>query len=173
MITPLGTVSIAVAVPAAASVNAGLAIVGGIAAPNVSAQVTALASFTPSLILSLTDMLALANQVIANIEAAIAAIPPIPTVSLSAQVALAASITATLNAQLAAISAQMSLQVSVAALLATGSIQAYVFDGANNAFGGELATALGGATTHTNAIVLLTTSPSAWLAMEAFFKTTP
>lgn len=171
MITDLGSFTIGVAVPAAATANAGLLVVGNIAAPNVSAQIAALATFTPSVTIPFPDLLALAQSIIANIQAAIAAIPPIPVISLSAQVALAASITATLNAQLAAISAQLSLQATIAALLATGGVRILVFDGANDVFGSELATALGAGTTHTNAIVLLTTSGATWTAMQASFKT--
>ncbi len=171
MITSLGSLSIGVAVPAASDVNAALLVTANIAAPNVSAQITALASFTPSVTVSFADLLAMANEIIANINAAIAAIPPIPVISLSAQVALAAAILVDLNAALAIIDANIALQATIAGLLATGSVQAYIFDGANNAFGGELATALGGATTHTNAIVLLTTSGASWTAMQAFFKT--
>lgn len=170
-VTALGSVSIGVAIPIAIEVNAALLIACDIAFPNVSAQITAMASFTPHVDLGLSEILLLAESAVENVQAAIAAIPPIPTISLDAQIALAASITLTLQLQLLAIEAQLALQLTVSGLLATAGVSLYVFDGANNVFGSELATALGGATTHTNAIVLLTQSGVTWTAMQAVFKT--
>jgi hypothetical protein len=164
--------SIAVAVPAAAQANAALDVAIGIAAPNVSAQITAAASFTPSVSLSFLDMIAMAEQIIANIEAAIAAIPPIPVLDLDAQVNLALSVKADLEAMLLVVQAQVDIQVAIASLLATGGVVAYAWDGANDALGPALTAALGGATTHSNAIILYTTSGATWTAMSSFFKTT-
>lgn len=169
----LGTLSLAVAVPGAAEANAALDIAASIAAPNVSAQITAAASFTPSASLTLTDLLAIAEAILDNINAAIAAIPPIPILDLSAQVALAASVKADLDAMLLTVNAQVDIQIAIAALLATGGVVAYVWDGANNDLGPALTTELGGATTHSNAIILYTTSGATWTAMQSFFKTTP
>lgn len=168
----LGSMSIAVAVPAAAQANAALDVAIGIAAPNVTAQITAAASFTPSLSLSFLDMIALAEQIIANIEAAIAAIPPIPVLDLDAQVNLALSVKADLEAMLLVVNAQLTIQLAIASLLATGGVMAYAWDGPNDALGPALTTALGGATTHSNAIILYTTSGATWTAMQSFFKTT-
>jgi len=169
----LGSLSLGVAVPGAATANAALDVTIGIAAPNVTAQITAAASFTPSVSLGLDELLAIAEAILSNIEAAIAAIPPIPVLSLDAQVALAASVKADLDAMLALVNAQLAIQVEIAGLLATGAIVAYAWDGANNALGPALTTELGGATTHSNAIILYTTSGASWTAMQAFFKTTP
>lgn len=169
----LGSLSLAVAVPGAATANVALGVAASIAAPNVSAQITAAASFTPSVSLSLTDLLAMAESILANIEAAIAAIPPIPILDLSAQVALAASVKADLDAMLLVVEAQVAIQVDIGALLATGGVVAYAWDGANSALGPALTAALGGAATHSNAIILYTTSGASWTAMQAFFKTTP
>lgn len=169
----LGSLSLAVAVPGAAEANAALDIAASIAAPNVSAQITAAASFTPSASLSLLDLLAMAEAILANIEAALAAIPPIPVLDLSAQVALAASVKVDLDAMLATVNAQVTIQLAIAALLATGGVVAYAWDGANDALGPALTTALGGATTHSNAIILYTTSGVTWTAMQGLFKTTP
>jgi len=168
----LGSMSIAVAVPAAAEANAALDVAIGIAAPNVTAQITAAASFTPSVSLSFLDMIAMAEQIIANIEAAIAAIPPIPVLDLDAQVNLALSVKADLEAMLLVVNAQLTIQLAIASLLATGGVVAYAWDGANDALGPALTTALGGATTHSNAIILYTTSGATWTAMQSFFKTT-
>jgi hypothetical protein len=173
MITPLGSVSIGVAVPAAVDLSAGLLTTANIALPNVNGQIAAMADFTPVVAVPFPDLLALAEQVVANVQAAIDAIPPIPVVSLSAQVALAASILANFNAQAAAIDAQLTLQATIAGFLATGGVAAYAFDGPQDTLGSELATALGPATTHANAIVLVTTSGAAWTAMQGVFKTTP
>lgn len=169
----LGSLSLGVAVPGAASANAALDIACGIAAPNVSAQITAVGNFSPSVSLSFADQIALANQIIANLEAAIAAIPPIPTLSLQAQVDLALAIKADLEVLLATIQAQVAIQVQIASLLATAGVSGYAWDGAKNALGGAISTALGPATTHSNAIVLLTTVGASWTAMQALFKTTP
>lgn len=169
----LGSLSLAAAVPGAAEANAALDIAVGIAAPNVTAQITAAASFTPSASLGLDDLLAIAEAILANIDAAIAAIPPIPILDLSAQVALAASIKADLDAMLLTVQAQLAIQLQFASLLATAGVVAYAWDGANDALGPALTTALGGATTHSNAIILYTTSGVTWTAMQGLFKTTP
>jgi hypothetical protein len=169
----LGSMSIAVAVPAAAEANAALDVAIGIAAPNVTAQITAAASFTPSLSLSFLDMIALAEQIIANIEAAIAAIPPIPVLDLDAQVNLALSVKADLEAMLLTVNAQLTIQLAIASLLATGGVVAYAWDGPNDALGPALTTALGGATTQSYAVILYTTSGVTWTAMSSFFKVTP
>lgn len=170
-LTSLGSISLAVALPGAAQANAALLIACDVAAPNVGSQITAMASFSPSVSVDLSSQLALAESIIANIEAAIAAIPPIPTVSLSAQVALALALKADLEAMLALINAKLSLQASLASLLATAGVTGYAWDGANNALGPALTTALGGAGTHTNAVILLTTSGGTWTAMQAVLKT--
>lgn len=172
-LVPLGSVSLAVAVPGAASANASLAIAIGIAAPNVSAQISAAGSFSPSVSLGLDELLAIAEAIIANVEAAIAAVPPIPVLSLSAQVALALAVKADLLAMLAIINAQVTIQAQIASLLATGGVAAYAWDGANNALGPALTTALGAGATHSNALILYTTSGVAWTAMQGLFKTTP
>lgn len=168
----LGSMSIAVAVPAAAEANAALDVAIGIAAPNVTAQITAAAGFTPSVSLSFLDMIAMAEQIIANIEAAIAAIPPIPVLDLDAQVTLALDVKADLEAMLLVVNAQLTIQLAIASLLATAGVVAYAWDGANDALGPALTAALGGATTHSNAIILYTTSGATWTAMQSFFKTT-
>lgn len=169
----LGSLSLGVAVPGAAESNAALDVAIGIAAPNVTAQIAAAASFTPSASLGLDDLLAIAEAILANIEAAIAAIPPIPVLDLDAQVDLALAVKADLESMLGIVNAQLTIQVDIAALLATAGVVAYAWDGANNALGPALTTELGGATTHSNAIILYTTSGVTWTAMQDFFKTTP
>jgi hypothetical protein len=169
----LGSLSLAVAVPGAAEANAALDVAIGIAAPNVTAQITAAADFSPSASLSLLDLLAMAESIVANIEAAIAAIPPIPVLDLSAQVTLAASIKVDLEAMLAVVDAQLTIQLAIGALLATGGVVAYAWDGPNDVLGPALTTELGGATTQSYAVILYTTSGVTWTAMQGLFKTTP
>jgi hypothetical protein len=172
-LVPLGSLSLAVAVPGAATANVALGVAVGIAAPNVSAQITAAASFTPSASLGLEQLLAIAEAILDNIAAAIAAIPPIPVLSLQAQVDLAAAIKLDLDAMLLTVQAQLAIQLQIASILATAGVVAYAWDGANNALGPALTAELGGSVTHSNAIILYTTSGVAWTAMQGLFKTTP
>ncbi len=167
----LGSASLAVAVPGAATLDLALLDVCNVAAPNVSAQITAAASFSPSIGLDLTQQISLLNQMLANLNAALAAIPPIPTLSLSAQVALAASILVDLNALLALVNAKLAIQVSFASILATAGVEVLAWDGARNALGPALTAERGGATTHSNAVVLYTQSGAAWTAMQALLRT--
>jgi hypothetical protein len=169
----LGTLALGVVVPGAATANVALDVACGIAAPNVSAQIAAAASFTPSASLSLLDLLAIAETILDNINAAIAAIPPIPVLDLSAQVALAASVKADLDAMLLTVQAQVDIQVEIGGLLATGGVVAYAWDGPNSSLGPALTAALGGAATQSYAVILYTTSGVTWTAMQALFKTTP
>jgi hypothetical protein len=169
MITDLGSMTIAAIVPAAADATAAIDVSTGIAAPDVSAQLTALASFTPSASLSLADQLTIAQSIVTNIQAAITAgiTPP----SLSLQAAVAAEIITALQAKLATIEAQVDFSVALQALLATGSVRLLVFSGDQDDFGAELATELGAPTTICNALVLLTTSGASWTAMQGVFRT--
>jgi hypothetical protein len=158
-------------VPEALSAQLSIIAACDIAAPNVNAQLTALASFQPSILLQLTDMLALAAQIVANVQAAISAIPPIPVLSLDAQIALAASITVDLNTMLGIIDVQMAFAVSLGELLATGGVHLLAYSGPNNALGGELAAALGGGTAQTWGVLMITQSSATWTAMQTMFKT--
>lgn len=169
----LGTLSLGVAVPGALEANTALDVACGIAAPNVSAQIAAAASFTPSASLGLDQLLAIAEAILDNINAAIAAIPPIPILDLSAQVALAADVKADLDAMLVTVAAQVAIQVDIAGLLATGGVVAYAWDGPNSSLGPALTAALGGAATQSYAVILYTTSGASWTAMQGLFKTTP
>lgn len=167
----LGSSTMAVAVPGAASANAALLVACDIAAPNVSGQITAVASFSPSLSVDLDAQLDLAADCSANISAAIAAVPPIPVVALDAQVAMALSVKADLEAMLATIQAKLALQVQIAGLLAAGSIEGYAWDGRKEDLGAAVTAALGSDATHSNAILLLTTNGASWTAMQGMFKT--
>lgn len=172
-LVPLGSMGIGVAVPGAAASNVALGVVCSIAAPNVSGQITALGSFVPVLSPNLAQQLAMAEQIIANIEAAIAAFPPIPTLSLQAQIDLALTVRTNLLSLLDLITLKVTLQAEIAALLATAGVSAYAWDGANNALGAALTTELGPSAVHSNALILHTVSGTTWTAMQSFFKTTP
>jgi hypothetical protein len=169
-ITNLGTVTVGVAVPGAVEANAALLISANIAVPNVTGQITALASFSPQLSLSFADQLTLAADISANISAAIAAIPPIPTLTLSAQIALAASVLADLNATLATINAQLTIQANLASLLSTAGVSLLRWSGNNNDFGPALTTYLGGATTPEDGIIMYTANGATFTAMSGILK---
>jgi hypothetical protein len=171
MITDLGSHTLAEIVPAAADATAAIEVTADIAAPNVSAQLTALASFTPSVTLSLADQLAQAQAIVASIQAAITAgiTPP----SLDVQVALAAAAVAALQAKLEAIQVQVDFAAALGELLATGDVRLLAFSGAQNDLGSELAAELGGDATSAHALVLVTTSGASWTAMQGVFKTAP
>lgn len=167
MITDLGTLDLAAVVPWAATAVANIGAACGIAAPNVSGQLTALAGFQPQASLGLAQLLAIAQQILDAINAAIAAVPPVPVVSLSAQAQMAASLAASLNAQL------LQLQALLGFGIPSGAVRALVYSGPNNLFGSELAGVLGSSSAACNGLVLVATSPSAWAACQAMFKTTP
>lgn len=167
MITDHGTATLAVAVPGAAGAAVAIDVACGIAAPDVTAQLAALASFTPTLSLSFAAQLDIATDILTNINAAIAAgiTPP----SLDAQVSLSLDIIADLQAKLLSIQAQAAIGIALSDLLATAGVRVLTYAGPQDDFGSELATELGGATTSSNAVVLLTSSGAAWTAMQSLF----
>lgn len=121
-------------------------------------------------------------------------LPPIPIV---AQLTIAEGIVASLNAALTLgisppdLSAQLSIGLAALAqveaylavfttlfgLIAAGGVFAYAYDGATNAFGAGMTTALAtgfpghGATDHANVLVLGTVDAATWAAMGGVFKT--
>lgn len=169
MITDLGSLTLGAVVPAAAEAAVAIDVTADIAAPDVSAQLTALASFTPVAELSLAAQLEIAQAIVANIQQAITLgiTPP----SLTLQAEIAAGITADLTAKLGTIEAQVAIAAALQALLATGGVRLLRYSGAQNAFGAELAAALGPDPSSCNALVLLTTSGATWTAMQGVFKT--
>jgi hypothetical protein len=168
MITVLGSLSLAVALPGAAvAADAGVSGING-ALPDIQARIDALTAFAPSPI-SFTADIATANAIIASINATITAglSPP----DIASQIAQIAALLAELTAIATAVQTSLNLIIAFQAELATGGVAGYAFDGAQNVLGSELATALGGSTAHANAVILVTQSPSTWLAMQAIFKT--
>lgn len=168
MITDLGSATLAVTVPGAAGAAAAIGVACGIAAPDVTAQLSALASFTPTVSLSFAAQLDIAASIVSNINAAIAAgiTPP----SLDAQIALSVDIIADLQAKLALIEAQAAIGIALGSLLATAGVRTLTYSGPQDDFGAELAAELGAPTTSCNALVLLTTSGAAWTAMQTLFR---
>lgn len=171
MITDLGSLTLSAIVPSLHVATGAITASCDIAAPNVNAQLTALASFTPQVSLSIADQITLVEATLAALQAALVAIPPIPTLSLSAQVDLAADVVATLEATLLTISAQLAIAVDLDALLANGSVRLLTYSGPQDDFGSELSTELGAPTTDINALVLLTSNSASWTAMQGLFKT--
>ncbi|WP_437606250.1 hypothetical protein WMF20_35360 [Sorangium sp. So ce834] len=169
MITDLGSMTLGAALPAAVSATAAIDVACDIAAPNVSAQLDALASFTPTASLTLAAQLELAQAIVSNIQEAITL--GIEPPSLDAQVAAAAAVIAQLQGMLEAVQAQAALGLALEAQLAVGGVRLLAFSGAQDTLGGELATALGPDTTSAHALVLVTTSGPAWAAMQEVFTT--
>lgn len=169
MITDLGEMTVGVAVPAVPSLAEAVTVSVEIAAPDVSAQITALDAFAPLESLSLADQVTIAQAIIANLEAAIAAglTPP----SLSAQAAEAAAISAELSTKLTSLETQLGIASAYAPFLAEAGVRVLIFDGDQDDFGGELAAELGADTNHANAIVLLTQSSDAWEALQEVLAT--
>ena len=172
----LGSLTLADALPGAAAAGAAGVAGIGLALPDLSARLSALASFAPIPSNFAADI-ALAQSIVVSIEAAITAgiSPP----SLDAQVAIVAGLVADLEAALSSINAQLSLVTDFLAILGTGGIFGYTYAGPANGLGGDFTTELasgfpgGGATDATNAILLATTTPATWTAMSAVFKVTP
>jgi hypothetical protein len=150
-------------------VVAGTAGING-ALPDILARLAALTDFTPTPV-DFAAQLVVAQSIVASIQAGITAGLPVP--SLSAQIAQIEALIAELTVQVTAVNAQLTILTGIAASLSVGGVDAFAFDGARNVFGSELATALGGSTAHADGVVLVTTSPSAWVAMQAILKVTP
>lgn len=176
MITPLGELSIGDTIPGAAAV--GVAGAAGInaALPNITAQLEALAAFSPGAV-DFVAQLALANSIVASVQAGITAglTPP----SLSVQVALIGAQIAALEAAALSINAQLSIILDFQALLSAAGIFAYAYDGDVADLGDELDAEIGAGvggglgTDHSNALVLLTSTGATWTAMGQIFQVTP
>lgn len=170
-IADLGGLSVGGAAPGAATaVVAGEAGING-ALPDIQARLTALLAFSPAPI-NFAASIAIANSVIASINAAITAgiVPP----DFSAQIAIATAQIATLTAAVAAVNAQLAILVALEAPLAVGGLHGYAFDGDASVAGAEIGGAItGDFAGHVNALVLVTSSPSTWTALGQILKVTP
>jgi hypothetical protein len=175
-LVPIGELSLSAALPGGAAACAAGQTGINLALPDIQARLAALASFTPSPG-NLPALIALAESIIAAIEAAIAAgiIPP----SLSAQIAIIAALVADLEAAVLAVNMQLSIVVNLLGLLASAGIFAYAYDGRTDGLGPALTTELAGGLPggsggdHCNAIVLATSVGATWTAMSTWMKVTP
>jgi hypothetical protein len=174
----VGSLSIGGAIPGAATAAAAGAAGINLALPDIQARLAALVAFTPQQGSSFAAQLALAQQIVAGVQAAIALglSPP----SLSAQIAIVAGLVAALEQAVLAVHAQLDIVLDFQALLAAAGIHVYAFAGQADELGpaltGELAAGFPGGTggnQATNALVLATTVPATWAAMSAVFKVTP
>ena len=166
-VTYLGELSISAAVPLLAEFSAGFATANGFATPQLNAQLGGLNNVLAAITVSppaLADTILAAQKTVLSLQAAIGG----PTVTLQ-PVAIAtqiAALTAILNSLTA---------LAGALIIPSASISAYVFDGASSALGAELQAQLNvtmpGVGGHANAIILATSSPSAWAAMQTVFAT--
>lgn len=176
-ITALGSLTVGDINPGAANaVAAGQAGISG-ALPDLTAKLTALASFTPTPV-DFAAQLSLAQQVVAGVQLAITAgiSPP----SINTQIAEVAAQIGAITAQIAAVNAQLSIIAGLAAPLSVGGIRAWAYSGQVGNAGGELGAELAagvpggtGPTQSCNALIVLTTSPAAWSALSAVLKVTP
>lgn len=176
MITPLGSLSIGDTIPGAVAV--GVAGAAGInaALPNITAQLEALAAFSPGAV-DFAAQLTLALQTVASIQAGITAglTPP----SISAQIAIIGAQIAALEAAALSINAQLTIITDFQALLSAAGIFAYAYDGDVQDLGDELDAEIGAGiggglpTDHCNALVLVTSAGATWTAMGQIFQVTP
>jgi len=172
----VGSLSIGDAVPAAATVSAaGVSGING-ALPDLTARLLALASFSPAPV-NFALQLALAQSTVASIQSAIALGLPAP--SIAAQIAEVAAQVAALEAVLASVEANLATVVDVQAQLSVAGLHSYVYTGDVGDLGAEFTTELAGGlpggapTAAASAVLLITTSPAAWAAMEQVFRVTP
>lgn len=177
MLSFVGSMSLAAALPGAASASvAGAAGIGG-ALPDIEARLTALADFAPVPMDFAAD-LTLAGAVVAGVTLAIGT-PGLVPPSISAQVEIIADLVASLHATIEAVNVQLGIVHGFVDLLATAGVFAYAYAGRADAMGTEMATELSGGFPGgsggdaTNAIVLATTSSATWAAMSQVFRVAP
>lgn len=167
MITVLGELTVQAAVPLLAQFSAGFTAAANASIPELNAKLlglnnvlTAITVAPPALGATITAAL----QTVASLQAAIGG----PTVTLQPAAILAQI--ALLTAQLDALTAAVS-----ALVIPVATMSVYSFDGNSPNLGAELQaainTTLPGAGGHANALILATTSPSAWAAMQLVFET--
>lgn len=175
-VTYVGGLSLAVAVPAAASaVASGTAGING-ALPDITARLEALAAFAPVPV-NFAAQLSLAQATVASVQSAIALglTPP----SIDAQIAMVVALVAELEATVAAVNANLTALTDLQAILDVDGVHVYAYDGTVEDLGPELTLELaaglpaGSPTDAARAIVLITSDPSAWTAMQAVFRVTP
>lgn len=160
MITELGSMSIGTLCPS--SLSAVASLLGQLQA-NLSGLLKVQAALTvspPSLSANISG--------VAKVAASLALAVEGPSVTL--QISAVASLIAQLQVQVSAL-------VALMASLGTAGVAVYAFDGTASELGTQVSSVtssgiVGGAPgDHANALVLATTIPATWLAMQQFFTT--
>jgi hypothetical protein len=167
VITQLGELSIAAAVPLLAGFSAGLSAANAVAIPQLQGQLLGLNAVLGAITVappSLGATITAALGTVASLQAAVGG----PTVTLQP---------AAIAGQISALTASLNALIASAAALTIPSANAsiYVFDGSSDDLGAELQSAINGSLPgvggHANALILATTSPSAWAALQLVFET--
>jgi hypothetical protein len=164
MIAIVGALSLADIVPLLATFKIAIDESTAIAIPDVQARIAGLGNVLGALTIAPPDLagtIDAAIQTVTQLQAAIGG----PTVTLEI---------GAITAQLDVLAGQLGMLTAAASLtIPTGSLSAYVFDGASGAIGAELQGAvnasLPGAPGHANALILVTTSPADWAAADEVF----
>jgi hypothetical protein len=139
---------------------------------QLQAQVTATVAMQANVQIpnTLDQLIAMAKQILANLEGMLLSGLEPPSINL--QLAIIASTLAALELQLAPF-------LAFGAVMATGGVFAYVYDGTTAGAGAEFTTALSGGfpghsgADHCNMVVLGCVASATWTAMQTVFKTSP
>lgn len=166
MITRLGELSLASAVPLLATFQAAIGTATGLSLPMLQAQILGLGNVLAAISVappSLGATITAAIENVAQLQAAISG----PTVTLQLPA---------ITAKLAELAISLGALTAAAALsIPSGTVTVYVFDGASGVIGGELQAEvnanLPGAPAHANALILMTTSGADWAACGEVFAT--
>jgi hypothetical protein len=167
VITQLGEISLAAAVPLLVQFGNGLSAANGFAIPQLQVQLGGLSNVLGAISggpPSLSATITAAQATVVSLQAAIGG--PVVTLQIGAITAQIAALTALLNALLAS---------AAALIIPSATISVYVFDGASGALGSELQSAVNGSLPgvggHANALIFATTSPSVWTTLGGVFRT--
>lgn len=168
-VTYLGNLTLGETIPAALSLSvAGQAGIN-LALPDIQARLSALLAFNPQPV-SFEAQLALAQSILASVEATIALGLPVP--DISAQIAIVLAQIAALETAIAAINTQLEIILSFQTALSTAGIHAYSFTGQTSDMGAEIAAETsgglpgGGPSDPTTALLLAATEPTAVTSMQ-------
>lgn len=160
IVTPLGEVSVMGCVPTAVGAF-------GLAEANLNGQLAISGGLKASLDVG-PPSIALAAQIGAELSAQISASVTAPYFGAAIQVDVNA---------VALIQAQLAIIVGLIAQLGTMGIFLYQYSGTADSFGSAMQSTVGtglpgGAPTdHVDALALIASTPAAWAAMQALFKT--
>lgn len=169
----LGSVTLGQALPIAVSAQAQLSIALDSALAELTGKLEGALNVAASLLAppALTATITATLQVLASMQLDVGASGGV--LQLTAVLALLAEV----ELQLVALDAAVDLSAALIAQLAVAGIHLYTFSGPANTFGPELTAATaagfpgGGLSDNANAVVLATSSTSAWAAMQASIKT--